>query len=156
MPGYGFSGKPTTTGWDPARIARAWVVLMQRLGYERFVAQGGDWGAIVTNVMAEQAPPELIGIHTNMPGILPPDIAKALQPESRRPPASQPTKNAHTSSWPSSTSTWATGSRWARARKRYTDWRDSPIALAALMLDHDAASYDHDPRVFQTGSPRAP
>src|SRR3989454_6867539 len=79
MPGYGFSGKPTTTGWDPARMARAWVVLMKRLGYTQFVAQGGDWGAIVVDVMATQAPPELLGIHTNMPATVPPDIAKAIQ-----------------------------------------------------------------------------
>ena len=79
LPGYGFSGKPTTTGWDPVRIARAWVVLMKRLGYTRFVAQGGDWGNAVTEQMALLAPPELIGIHTNMPATVPDDIAKALQ-----------------------------------------------------------------------------
>jgi hypothetical protein len=77
LPGYGFSGKPTVTGWDPIRIARAWVVLMKRLGYTRFVAQGGDWGNAVTEQMALLQPPELIGIHTNMPATVPPDIDKA-------------------------------------------------------------------------------
>ena len=77
MPGYGFSGKPATTGWDPTHIARAWVVLMKRLGYSKFVAQGGDWGAIITDVMATQGHPELLGIHSNMPGVIPPDIDKA-------------------------------------------------------------------------------
>jgi pimeloyl-ACP methyl ester carboxylesterase len=86
MPGYGFSGKPTSTGWDPAHMARAWVTLMKRLGYGQFVAQGGDWGAFVTNVMAQQAPPELLGIHVNFPGTAPPDVARALQ-SGERPPA---------------------------------------------------------------------
>jgi pimeloyl-ACP methyl ester carboxylesterase len=79
LPGFGFSGKPTTTGWGPGRTARAWVVLMQRLGYSKFVAQGGDLGAGVCTALAKQAPPGLLGIHTNFPGTIPPDIAKALQ-----------------------------------------------------------------------------
>jgi len=79
LPGYGLSGKPTTTGWDPARIARAWVVLMKRLEYTQFVAAGGDWGAAVSNVMGQQAPPELLGIHVNLPGTVPSDIAQMLR-----------------------------------------------------------------------------
>src|ERR687889_17418 len=79
MPGYGFSGKPTTTGWGPDRIARAWTELMKRLGYTKFVAAGGDWGGVITDLMGAQAPPELIGIHTNFPGIFPPEIDKALR-----------------------------------------------------------------------------
>ncbi len=78
IPGYGFSSRPTTTGWDTDRIARAWVVLLERLGYTKFVAQGGDWGAGVVEAMAKQTPPELLGIHVNLPGTVPPDIAKAL------------------------------------------------------------------------------
>jgi len=74
MPGYGFSGKPTAPGWDPDRIARAWVALMKRLGYTQFVAQGGDWGALITDLMGAQAAPELLAIHTNMPGAVPPEI----------------------------------------------------------------------------------
>jgi pimeloyl-ACP methyl ester carboxylesterase len=71
MPGYGFSGKPTTTGWDPVRIASAWIELMKRLGYDRYVAQGGDWGGLVVDQMGVQAPPGLLGIHTSQPGVLP-------------------------------------------------------------------------------------
>src|SRR6202012_3214458 len=78
MPGYGFSRKPATTGWDPTHIARAWVVLMKRLGYRKFAAQGGDWGSPITNEMAKLGAPELLGIHVNLPGVVPPEIFKAV------------------------------------------------------------------------------
>jgi pimeloyl-ACP methyl ester carboxylesterase len=78
MPGYGFSGKPQSTGWNPDHIARAWDELMRRLGYKRYVSQGGDWGAVISDVMARQAPPGLLGIHINMPATVPPEIAKVL------------------------------------------------------------------------------
>ncbi len=79
LPGHGFSGKPTALGWDPVRVARAWIVLMRRLGYTRYVAQGGDWGNAVTEQMALLTPAGLLGIHTNMPATVPDDIARALQ-----------------------------------------------------------------------------
>ena len=78
MPGYGFSGIPTTTGWGPDRIARAWDVLMKRLGYTHYVSQGGDWGSVIADAMGRQAPKGLLGIHVNMPATVPPDVAKAL------------------------------------------------------------------------------
>jgi pimeloyl-ACP methyl ester carboxylesterase len=77
IPGFGFSGKPTANGWGPERIARAWATLMERLGYKKYAAQGGDWGALITEVMAVQAPPGLLGIHTNFPAAVPPEIAHA-------------------------------------------------------------------------------
>jgi pimeloyl-ACP methyl ester carboxylesterase len=78
LPGYGFSGKPTTTGWEPVHIAKAWIELMRRLRYKKYVAQGGDWGNAVSEIMALMASPELLGIHTNMPATVPAEISKAL------------------------------------------------------------------------------
>jgi pimeloyl-ACP methyl ester carboxylesterase len=97
MPGYGYSGKPTTTGWGPDRIARAWVTLMKRLGYTKFVAQGGDWGAVIVDLMGVQAPPELLGIHTSMPGIFPAEIDQAAFSGRRRHRVSPPMSRLLTS-----------------------------------------------------------
>ena len=113
LPGYGFSGKPTTLGWDPVRIARAWTVLMKRLGYKRFVASGGDWGDPVTEQMAVLAPADVLGIHLNMPAAFPPDIAKALHcRRARRRRASRPMRSRRTTSSTSSSRTaWAMRTR---------------------------------------------
>jgi pimeloyl-ACP methyl ester carboxylesterase len=145
IPGYGFSGKPTTTGWGPDHIARAWVELMKRLGYTRFVAQGGDWGAIITDLMGAQAPLELLGIHSNMPGAVPPDISKALRPVSVDPPPSDLSADERRA-YEQLSRIYTKGIGYAiemglRPQTLY-GLADSPIALAAWMLDHDALSYE--------------
>jgi pimeloyl-ACP methyl ester carboxylesterase len=149
IPGYGFSGKPTSPGWDPARIARAWVVLMKRLGYTRFVAQGGDWGAIVTEAMATQAPPELLGIHTNMPGVIPPDIDKAAGSGA---PAPSGLSADERLAYERLAFVYAKGVGYAyqmglRPQTLY-GIADSPIGLAAYLLDHDARSLELISRAF--------
>jgi pimeloyl-ACP methyl ester carboxylesterase len=149
MPGYGFSGKPTATGWDPQRIARAWIVLMKRLGYTRYVAQGGDWGDAVTEQMALLAPPELIGIHVNMPATVPANIARALK-YGEPPPAglSADERNA----WDQLDFFYKKGLGYAieMANRPQTLYgiADSPVGLAAWILDHDARSYELITRVF--------
>jgi pimeloyl-ACP methyl ester carboxylesterase len=137
IPGYGFSGKPTTTGWDPARIARAWTELMKRLGYTKFVAQGGDWGAIITDVMAEQKPPELIGIHVNMPGVIPPDVSKALK-NNEPAPANLSAEEKRTYEELASFLTKGVGYGFEMATRPQTLYgiADSPIGLAAWLFDH--------------------
>ncbi|MDB6026156.1 MAG: Epoxide hydrolase [Verrucomicrobiales bacterium] len=149
IPGYGFSGKPTTTGWDPARIARAWVVLMKRLGYTRYVAQGGDWGAVITDLMAKQAPPELLGIHTNMPGVIPPDIDKAAQAGARTPSDLSADEKL---AYEQLKFVYAKGIGYAYQMglrpQTLCGIADSPIGLAAYLLDHDARSLELISRAF--------
>jgi hypothetical protein len=129
MPGYGFSGKPTTTGWDPAHIARAWVVLMKRLGYTQFLAQGGDWGALVVDMMGVEAPPGLLGIHTNMPGVVPANVAKALQLGGPPPSGlSAEEQHAYDQLDFSTSTTSPTPLRWGPAHRRYTGLRIHPSA----------------------------
>jgi pimeloyl-ACP methyl ester carboxylesterase len=149
LPGYGFSGKPTSTGWDPQRIARAWVVLMKRLGYTRFAAQGGDWGAMVADVMATQAPPELLGIHLNWVFMVPPDIDQAIQAGNPPPPDLSADERR---AWEQLDFFYKHGVGYAlemhnRPQTLY-GLADSPAGLAAWLLDHDARSYELIARVF--------
>ena len=149
MPGYGYSGKPTTTGWDTVRMARAWIVLMKRLGYTKYVAQGGDWGALVTEMMGVQAPPELLGIHTNMPGVIPPDIDKAAQSGAPAPSGlSDDERSAYERLAFVYTKGIGYGYQLGLRPQSMLGIADSPVGLAAYLLDHDARSYELIARVF--------
>jgi pimeloyl-ACP methyl ester carboxylesterase len=150
LPGHGFSGKPTTTGWDPIRIASAWIELMQRLGYTRYVAQGGDWGNAVTEQMALQAPPQLLGIHTNMPATIPDDIAASLQPGGPPPPDGLSADEQHAYDQLDFFYKHGVGYANEMGNRPQTLYAlaDSPVGLAAWMLDHDLASYQMIARVF--------
>jgi pimeloyl-ACP methyl ester carboxylesterase len=149
MPGYGFSGKPTATGWGPERIARAWAELMKRLGYDRYVASGGDWGGQIVDLMGAQAPPGLIGIHTNFPGAVRDDVTGAVVTGSP-PPAGL--DQEETRLYEKLKEFWATDVAYALEMGTHPQTlygiADSPIGLAAWMLDHDATSLALIARVF--------
>jgi pimeloyl-ACP methyl ester carboxylesterase len=149
LPGYGFSGKPTATGWDPDRIASAWIVLMKRLGYTRYVAQGGDWGNCVTELMALKTPPGLLGIHTNMAATVPGDIDKAAF-SGAPPPSNLSGDELH--AYQQLAFFYKHGLGYATEMANHPETlfgiADSPVGLAAWILDHDAASYALITRVF--------
>ena len=149
MPGYGFSGKPTAPGWDPDRIARAWVVLMKRLGYTKFVAQGGDWGAVITDLMGVQAPPELLAIHTNMPGAVPNDINGAAFTGAPAP-SGLAADEQHAFDRLAFFYKHGLGYALEMGNRPQTLYglADSPVGLAAWILDHDEASEALMARVF--------
>src|SRR6202011_3654957 len=150
MPGYGFSGKPTTTGWGPERIAQAWTTLMRRLGYKHFVAQGGDWGAVITDMMGVQAPPELLGIHTNMPGIFPAEIDKAASSGAPAPSdLSADEKIAYERLQFVYQKGIAYGFQMGLRPQTLYGIADSPVGLADYFLEHDARSYELISRVLK-------
>jgi pimeloyl-ACP methyl ester carboxylesterase len=149
MPGYGYSGKPVTTGWGPERIARAWAELMKRLGYDRYVAQGGDWGGQIVDLMGAQAPPGLLGIHTNFPGAVRDDVTAAVV--SGGPPPSG-LDDDETRLYEKLKDFWATDVAYALEMGTHPQTlygiADSPVGLAAWMLDHDSTSLALIARVF--------
>jgi pimeloyl-ACP methyl ester carboxylesterase len=149
MPGYGFSGKSTTPGWGPERIARAWATLMERLGYQRYAAQGGDWGALIVDMMGAQAPKGLIGIHTNMAGAIPPEVDAAAFAGAAPPPGLD---EEETRSFEHVSFFYKYGLGYAlemgnRPQTLY-GIEDSPVALAAWIIDHDIWTYRQIARVF--------
>ena len=153
MPGYGFSGKPSSPGWTPQRIASAWNVLMKRLGYTRYVAQGGDWGAIIVDQMGVQAPPELIGIHTNMGGAIPPEVEGAAF-TGAQPPSGLAADEKEAFDRLAFFYKYGLGYAMEMGNRPQTLYgiADSPVALAAWIIDHDIWSYHLIARVFDGGT----
>jgi pimeloyl-ACP methyl ester carboxylesterase len=149
LPGYGFSGKPAAAGWGPERIARTWTELMKRLGYTKYVAQGGDWGALITQLMGAQAAPGLLGIHTNMPGAVPPDIDKAALAGAPAPSGlSADERHAYDQLVFFYTHGLGYAQEMGNRPQTLYGIADSPIGLAGWILDHDASSYAMMARVF--------
>ena len=148
MPGYGFSGKPTTTGWDQARIGRAWAVLMKRLRYTRYVAQGGDWGALINDLMATQGHPELIGLHTNLPSAIPPEINKAAAAGGPPPSGLSAEEKRAYETIVVLYKTIPTQLFMASHPQTLYGIADSPVGVAAWLLDHDPASLRLIARAF--------
>ena len=149
MPGYGFSGKPTTTGWGPERIARSNSALMERLGYQRYAAQGGDWGALIVDMMGVQAPRGLIGIHTNMAGAIPPEIDAAAF-AGAAPPAGLDEEEKFSFDHVSFFYKHGLGYALEMGHRPQTLYgiEDSPVGLAAWIIDHDIWTYRQIARVF--------
>jgi len=149
LPGYGFSGKPTKPGWNPVSIGKAWATLMQRLGYTKYVAQGGDWGNAVSEVMALQQPPGLLGIHTNMAATVPPDVSKALSAGGPPPAGLSPEEKF---AWDQLDDFYKNGLGYALEMNNRPQTLygivDSPVGLASWILDHDIRSYQMIARVF--------
>ena len=148
IPGYGFSGQPTTTGWGPDRIAHAWTLLMRRLGYPRFVAQGGDWGAVITDVLGAQAPPELAGIHANMPGIFPPEVDAAAAAGGPLPSGLSDDENRAGEQLIFEYKHIGYGLMLGDRPQTLTGMADSPVGMAAFLLDHDPQSVAMIVRAF--------
>jgi pimeloyl-ACP methyl ester carboxylesterase len=148
MPGYGFSGKPTATGWDQSRIAHAWAELMKRLGYTRYVAQGGDWGAIVNDLFATQGHPELIGMHTNLPAGIPPEVNKAAATGSPAPTGLSAEEKRAYETVVTLYKTIPTQLFMGAHPQTLYGVADSPIGVAAWLLDHDPASLRLIARAF--------
>ena len=149
IPGYGFSERPTQAGWNPPRIVNAWITLMKRLGYERFVAQGGDWGALITEIMGAVAPPELVAIHTNMPSTAPPEIFQALR-DGEGPPANLTPEERRAFERLDLFFTHGLAYAQQMGHRPQTLYgiADSPVGLAAWFLDHDQESYRMIARAF--------